>query len=92
MIPERSPPALSGRTTVAILTWLDVHGPATAEVVAIACDLETSSVRGRLVMLGRQGSVSSQPNDDPRARRVYSVTDEGRDRAGISDARRAGSA
>lgn len=75
---------------LAILRHLAARTHATAGEIGIACRMAAAEVRARLVMLESMRLVAGRRDPDAigaGAPRVYVITAEGRQKAGMSDAR-----
>ncbi len=80
--------AVTPSPDLAILRFLAAHAHSSAAEIGRACTMTAAEVRARLVMLESMRLVSSrQYAGTTPPRRAYVLTEEGRRKAGISDAR-----
>ncbi len=73
---------------LAILRFIAAHAHSSAAEIGRACKMTAAEIRARLVMLESMRLVSSrQYAGTTPPRRAYVLTEEGRRKAGIKDAR-----
>ena len=69
-----------GQSEITILEWLAGHDRATVSEIGIACGIETTSTRGRLIVLQMHKLVMGKMTNLPSRAKTYAITEEGRRR------------